>query len=170
LSDRLVLLEPDRLKTRIFWRYFALLLLSSLLVGGALLLSGRANTADAKTPDSAREQLSSIAHPSQAQDPSSAHSLGGPQGSATPTETPPPSCSLAWRLVSSPNPGDADNLLQSIAVISTGDVWSVGFYQVGSLVQTLTMHWDGSQWTVVPSPNVGTDNNFLTRVSAVAAN
>src|SRR5207244_3869919 len=44
---------------------------------------------------------------------------------------------------------------------SGNDVWAVGEYSGG----TLTMHWDGSAWSVVPSPSIGTDRNLLTGVS-----
>ena len=38
-------------------------------------------------------------------------------------------------------------------------------------VQTLVEHWNGSAWSVVPSPNApGTRSNSLVSVSAVAAN
>src|SRR5205823_5991731 len=44
------------------------------------------------------------------------------------------------------------------------DVWAVG--EQG--VQTLTEHWDGTQWSIVPSPNVGDGENFLAGVASTA--
>jgi hypothetical protein len=45
---------------------------------------------------------------------------------------------------------------------SASDVWAVG-YTTGP--QTLTLHWDGTTWTTVSSPNVGSASQ-LTSVSA----
>src|SRR4051794_19150396 len=83
---------------------------------------------------------------------------GRPVGpSATPTE----GCGPAWRLVSSPNLGGASNDLYAIAAVSPADMWAVG----GAMSQTLTMHWDGAQWSIVPSPVAG----FLLGVAAVSS-
>src|SRR5205814_2185963 len=53
------------------------------------------------------------------------------------------------------------------------DVWAVGSRVIISggfgIDQTLTEHWDGVQWSVVPSPNVGPNNNFLQDVAAVSS-
>src|SRR5262249_7387823 len=38
------------------------------------------------------------------------------------------------------------------------------------IFQTLTEHWNGTAWSVVPSPNVGAGHNYLNAVAAVAAN
>jgi hypothetical protein len=35
---------------------------------------------------------------------------------------------------------------------------------------TLIEHWNGSAWTIVPSPNVGSGNNSLAAVAARSAN
>ena len=42
-----------------------------------------------------------------------------------------------------------------IEAISAQDVWAVGQQEIdtGGKSHTLTMHWDGTQWSVVPSPN-----------------
>ena len=32
----------------------------------------------------------------------------------------------------------------------------------GAVLSTLVEHWDGSQWTIVPSPNPGNSDNTLT--------
>src|SRR6476620_2934177 len=72
----------------------------------------------------------------------------GPSG---PSPTPTPACGPAWRVVDSPNSGTASNDLYGIAALSATDMWAVG----GVVSQTLTMHWDGTQWTIVPSPGPG---------------
>src|SRR5205823_13759322 len=61
-----------------------------------------------------------------------------------------------WYRVSVPNPGGAsvDNELWDIEALSPTDVWAVGTIgQDGSASnQTLVEHWDGSAWTVPPTP------------------
>jgi uncharacterized repeat protein (TIGR01451 family) len=83
-----------------------------------------------------------------------------------------------WTIVPSPNPASSFDMAQlvSVAAVSPTDVWAVGnYYLDGSTltpeVGTLTEHWDGSSWTIVPSPNGGTayrDGNRLTGVAAIA--
>jgi hypothetical protein len=60
-----------------------------------------------------------------------------------------------------------------MSVVSASDVWTVGNYVIGNTGSpslTLTEHWDGTSWSVVPSPNVGTSGNRLSGVSAIAPN
>jgi hypothetical protein len=86
-----------------------------------------------------------------------------PTPTLTPTITPTPACGLDWRAVH--NPGPDSSLLFDVAAISPTDIWAVGSHYSG----TLTMHWNGSAWSIVPSPNA---NGFsrLHGVSATAAN
>src|SRR5207248_5367867 len=51
--------------------------------------------------------------------------------------------------------------------LSSNDVWVVGNYQNGSVAQTLTMHWNGTTWSVVTSANAGTSFNQLTGAASV---
>jgi len=92
------------------------------------------------------------------------------QGTPTPTSTPtpPPACGLFWRLVPSPNPGSY-NITYAVAAVAANDVWAVDFSYNGSLTQTLIEHWDGSTWTIVSSPNVGSLYNFLQSVAVVSS-
>lgn len=80
-----------------------------------------------------------------------------------PTNT--PACGLAWRGVNIPLP-PGNSRLNGVVGFSPSDVWAVGSYGDGTLTQTLTMHWDGSQWSIVPSPNFGANSTL----SAVAIN
>jgi hypothetical protein len=62
----------------------------------------------------------------------------------------------AWSVSTIAEPG-ASPELEGIAA-SSGTVWAVGDYVppgIGGHLQTLTEEWDGSAWSVVPSPNVG---------------
>src|SRR5207244_3701461 len=81
---------------------------------------------------------------------------------------------IAWSIVSSPNQGTERNELRSVAVASSNDAWAVGYYLYynGTYYEyrTLTEHWDGSQWSVVTSPNPDNNQNFLYGVAAVSAN
>jgi hypothetical protein len=72
----------------------------------------------------------------------------------------------AWSRVTSPNVGTSTNLLWG-ATGSGNDVWAAGEYSNGQFTpgQTLTLYWNGSTWSVVPSPNPGTDGN---RIYAIA--
>ena len=78
-----------------------------------------------------------------------------------------------WAIVPSPNDGTGNNLLTGVTAISASDVWAVGDFQIstsaGTVFQTLTEHWDGTQWAVVRSPNRSNSENHLLGVSARAA-
>jgi hypothetical protein len=79
-----------------------------------------------------------------------------------------------WSVVKSPNPGKARNELISVTVVSAHDIWAVGSFSnstQGLIVEeTLILHWDGSQWSVVESPGPGNNNIFLSDVTALSAN
>jgi hypothetical protein len=78
-----------------------------------------------------------------------------------------------WVLSDSPNRGSntANNLLIGVAGASSNDIWSVGYNDTPSgLYQTLTEHWDGTQWSIVPSPNYITTSNALRSISAISPN
>lgn len=77
-----------------------------------------------------------------------------------------------WVTVSSPNPnkGKGDNELDAVAAISANDAWAVGDTVNASGAQnTLTEHWNGTQWSVVPSPNPGGAAGAPHSLYAVAA-
>jgi hypothetical protein len=89
----------------------------------------------------------------------------------TATATPIPTCPPAWHVQSSPNIGIAHRLL-GVTALSANDVWAVGFYNDpnGFILRTLTMHYTNGEWSIVPSPNVGTSHNVLMGLTAVSAN
>jgi len=76
----------------------------------------------------------------------------------------------SWTGAQPPSPSTMNNVLDSVVVLTPCDAWAVG-YDTGSsgLNQTLTEHWDGSAWTVVPSPDVAGLGNVLNGVRAVSA-
>jgi hypothetical protein len=75
-----------------------------------------------------------------------------------------------WKKVTLPGAGDGSGL-SGVSVVSSGDVWAVG-NQDGSLRngfavwRTFTEHWDGSAWSIVPSPNDSRHDNFLVAAAA----
>jgi hypothetical protein len=75
----------------------------------------------------------------------------------------------SWTIVPSPNQGVLSEL-SGVGGIATDDLWAVGSFveDVGfHPPRTLTEHWDGAQWSVVPSPSLqGFDQ--LNAVAAVA--
>jgi len=68
----------------------------------------------------------------------------------------------AWSVVTSTNPVAGDNALFNVSAISGTDAWAVGATQTTALLsQTLAEHWNGTAWSTVASPNIGTGDNFL---------
>src|SRR5260221_4375134 len=103
-----------------------------------------------------------------------------------------------WSIVSSPSPGGSVNSLLGVAAVptsfshsggtraagqvmtgnqerktagrvSSSDVWAVGYALNGNSGQSLIENWNGTSWSVVPSPNVGPWNE-LNGVATVSAN
>jgi len=86
-----------------------------------------------------------------------------PTPSPTPTATATPSCTPIWVVVDSPNANSETNTLYVVTGSNNNDVWAVGHYDLFGTAsfRTLTMHWDGSAWLLIPSPNAGTDHDYL---------
>ena len=58
-----------------------------------------------------------------------------------------------WSIAASPSPGAAFNKLYGAATAARNDVWGVGTYaDTSGNYQTLSEHWNGSNWIVVPTP------------------
>ena len=70
----------------------------------------------------------------------------------------------SWKQVPSPDPsGPAlDQELTSVASNSAQDAWAVGFYYTG-VDKSMILHWNGSSWKQVTSPNPGSQGTFLLR-------
>jgi flagellar hook capping protein FlgD len=84
----------------------------------------------------------------------------------------------AWSIMPSPSPSTfrPQNFITGLAAIAHDDVWGVGSYNSSGgggtglpTVQTLAMHWDGSRWSVAPSPAIVGGSSF-SAVSALASN
>ncbi len=74
-----------------------------------------------------------------------------------------------WSIVSVPQPG-VQSYMNDISGTSATDIWAVGWYlESGSTyVKTFTIHWNGMAWSQVPSTSIGTQDNALIGVTAVA--
>jgi hypothetical protein len=61
----------------------------------------------------------------------------------------------SWTIVASPNaaPSVSSNFLSGIAAVSATDIWAVGYYTNSTGTHTLTEHWDGTSWSIIPSPD-----------------
>ncbi len=77
----------------------------------------------------------------------------------------------AWTIIATPVSGGTQ--ISSVHAIATNDVWAVGNDVEGqgfSASTTFTMHWDGTAWSIVPSPNGAFAQNALDAVGGAAGN
>src|SRR5437773_178133 len=76
----------------------------------------------------------------------------------------------SWAQVPSPSPGSSFSELAAVRAVSASDAWAVGDYSsaAGGGNKTLILHWNGTTWAHVPSPNPASFNN-LTGVTATSA-
>ncbi|HJT55480.1 MAG TPA: hypothetical protein VJ761_03215, partial [Ktedonobacteraceae bacterium] len=79
-----------------------------------------------------------------------------------------------WSVVSSPNlAGANEQILSGLSAISSNNIWAVGFSTSANdpgETKTFIEHWNGSQWSIVNSPNPGIGGNQLNDVVARSAN
>lgn len=88
-----------------------------------------------------------------------------------------------WQVIPTPSVGSGPNYLWGVTALATNDVWAVGYStasnkpppgQYNVPTKTLIIHYDGTGWTVVPSPNMGPhsqyQNNQLRGITAVSPN
>ena len=74
----------------------------------------------------------------------------------------------SWSISSNPDSSKNGTSLKSVAALSASNVWAVGQSTNKSGVsRTFIEHWDGTQWSIVSSPNVGSMNNSLNGVSGL---
>jgi hypothetical protein len=79
----------------------------------------------------------------------------------------------AWSVVPSPDPGVrpdyySGDFLTAVSASSPSAIWAVGEYESRGRTKTLIVHWNGTAWTRVPSPNPG-DPRITGSLHAVAA-
>jgi hypothetical protein len=79
---------------------------------------------------------------------------------------------VAWAAVPSPNPvGGTAPHLSGVKAFSATDAWAVGSYSAATnpIARTLIERWDGTSWSIVPSPNPDVEVNLLTDVDGASA-
>jgi hypothetical protein len=78
-----------------------------------------------------------------------------------------------WSIVRSPNPQTSsvsNDVLWGVSALADDDVWAVGYSNSsnsGVINRTLAEHWKGTAWSIVPTPNVGSNGSSLAGVSAL---
>ena len=81
----------------------------------------------------------------------------------------------AWSVVQAPTSSTTGNTLTSVSATSANDVWAVGTStdEPTTSIQTLVEHFDGTEWTIVPSPNplpkAFLNQNVLSSVKAITS-
>ena len=80
-----------------------------------------------------------------------------------------------WRHSPTPSPNDLFSHFFGVAAVAPNDVWAVGEYDslAGTYtpaIRAITAHWNGSDWTMIPTPSVGVTGTTLTDVAAAGAN
>lgn len=76
-----------------------------------------------------------------------------------------------WKVVPGPSIRKEESELLAVAAVSTNDVWAVGYsYPPRGAHKTLIEHWNGTKWSIVPSPSPGFFDNDLYGLAAVSAN
>jgi hypothetical protein len=80
-----------------------------------------------------------------------------------------------WSVMPSPNANSTGNVLNAVSAVNPADMWAVGDQVAPKIpVFTLTEHWNGATWSMVPSPNLVTDSdldqNVLLSVVSLAPN
>ncbi len=79
----------------------------------------------------------------------------------------------AWTQVASPDPSGRLDRLFAVTATSATDAWAVGYYcasnclSANEVERTLVLHWNGTSWSQVTSPNPFSDE--LTTVTATSA-
>ena len=75
----------------------------------------------------------------------------------------------SWSIAGNPQPGSVRDMLFGASALSPSDVWVVGDQEGASNVfETLAEHWNGSTWSVLPTPDPGPAGNHLYAVDAVS--
>lgn len=78
-----------------------------------------------------------------------------------------------WNIALSPSPDKQFNELRGVAAISANDAWAVGYRggtKTETPIETFILHWNGTSWIQVESPNVAGGANQLFGITAISAN
>ena len=77
---------------------------------------------------------------------------GAAMGSAA---VPEPSTGL--KVDVTPNPGVYGNIIRGVSAVNKSDVWGVGVQATDSSNNTLAIHWNGTSWSAISTPNPAPD-------------
>lgn len=82
----------------------------------------------------------------------------------------------SWKAVKTPSIGSGANQLNGVLALAPNDVWAVGFSTpvpppAEAATLTLIEHFDGTSWSIIPSPNVGPNSIYQSnRLFGLTAN
>ena len=132
------------------------------LTDGGQLEAARARTSAKEIPFQRQSAMLSL---------SGGHTSPDPRVPETGTTTATPGCGLAWAVV--PPESNAAGILMDLSVLSSNDMWSVGYAYGqtpnGTSYRTRIEHWNGATWSTVPSPNRSNFTNVLNGVDSVSS-
>ena len=74
-----------------------------------------------------------------------------------------------WSVVPDAMPRNPYSFFYGTSATSSSDVWAAGYSvdENGIVIANLIEHWDGTSWTVVPSPGVASHDNILYAIDAL---
>ena len=76
----------------------------------------------------------------------------------------------SWTAMATPRAGTRSNELNAVVAVSPNDIWAVGYQaDVNDDWYSLALHWDGTQWSVVPAPSIDPYGDELLAVSAISS-
>ncbi len=72
-----------------------------------------------------------------------------------------------WARVPSPSPATGYIDFTAITAISPHDIWAAGDYiNAHGVFRTLTEHYNERTWAIIPSPDTGPGDNYLSAITA----
>jgi hypothetical protein len=82
------------------------------------------------------------------------------------------SAKVTWSIVATPDTSPAtDNMLRGVTCVSTSSCWAIGFggSADGDISQTLAMFWNGTTWSIAPTPDTSpTEPNQLSGIACLS--
>jgi hypothetical protein len=97
--------------------------------------------------------------------------VGTPPPSTSPSASPTPTCTPAWDVVRSANPGEAPTTLLGITTVTSAEAWAVGgIGEPDAPTAVAIQRWDGTRWSAFAAPSPGALANELRAVEASEPN
>jgi hypothetical protein len=77
---------------------------------------------------------------------------------------------MRWKVVASPTiTGSISASFSDVAALAANNIWAVGNYiNASNTQQTLIEHWNGTSWSIVPNPVLGSGQ--LSSIAVIASN